>query len=322
MNKTNNPSMDPNEIAALAPDQIPDEMFQLLDESEKDSEFVAMESKTYFQDAWGRFRKNKLALVSFVFIVLMVLAAIFIPMLSPYTYDAQDMMCRNSGSTWAHPFGTDKFGRDILVRVMYGARISLSVGFAAAILNLIIGVAYGGICGYVGGKVDMILMRIVDILYSVPTLLYVILIMLIFGSNIFSVLLAISISSWVGMARQVRAQVMSLKEQEFAQAAFVIGASKSHILFKHLVINCMGPIIVNTTLMVPSAIFTEAFLAFVGIGISIPMASWGTMANDARAQMMLYPMQMVWPVLAICLTMLCLHFIGDGLSDALDPRKR
>ena len=205
---------------------------------------------------------------------------------------------------------------------MYGARISLSVGFAAAILNLIIGVTYGGICGYIGGKVDLVLMRIVDILYSVPTLLYVILIMLVFGSNIFSVLLAISISSWVGMARQVRAQVLSLKEQEFAQAAYVIGASRRHILFKHLVINCMGPIIVNTTLMVPNAIFTEAFLAFVGIGISIPMASWGTMANDARSQLMLYPMQMVWPVAAICLTMLSLHFIGDGLSEALDPRER
>jgi len=314
--------MDPARWADVAASQIPDEMFVLLSDDEKDSEFVAMESKTYFQDAWARFRKNKLALVGLIFLVLMIIAAILVPIISPYTYDGQDMLCRNSGSTWAHPFGTDKFGRDILVRVMYGARISLSVGIAAAILNLIIGVTYGGICGYIGGKVDMILMRVVDILYSVPTLLYVILIMLIFGSNIFSVLLAISISSWVGMARQVRAQVLSLKEQEFSQAAYVIGASRTHILFKHLVINCMGPIIVNTTLMVPSAIFTEAFLAFVGIGISIPMASWGTMANDARGLLTLYPMQMVWPVAAICLTMLSLHFIGDGLSEALDPRKR
>lgn len=319
--RTPNASSAPD-IARLSPAQIPDELFKPLDESEKDSEFVAMESKTYFQDAWSRFRKNKLALAGLMFIAVMILAAIFIPMLSPYTYDAQDFTTRNAGFSWQHPFGTDKFGRDILVRVMYGARISLSVGFAAALLNLIIGVVYGGICGYIGGKVDLILMRIVDILYSVPTLLYVILIMLVFGSNIFSVLLAISISSWVGMARQVRAQVMSLKEQEFAQAAYVIGASKPHILFKHLVVNCMGPIIVNTTLMVPSAIFTEAFLAFVGIGISIPMASWGTMANDARALLMQYPMQMVWPVMAICLTMLSLNFIGDGLSEALDPRKR
>lgn len=317
-----NPNYTPEQLAALSASEIPEDMFTLLDDSEKDSEFVAMESKTYFQDAWASFRKNKLALIGLVFIALMVLAAIFVPLLSPYTYDGQDMMTRNAGSSLQHLFGTDKFGRDILVRVMYGARISLSVGFAAALLNLIIGVVYGGICGYIGGKVDLILMRIVDILYSVPTLLYVILIMLVFGSNIFSVLLAISVSSWVGMARQVRAQVLSLKEQEFSLAAYVIGASQGRILFKHLVINCMGPIIVNTTLMVPSAIFTEAFLAFVGIGISIPMASWGTMANEARAQLMLYPMQMVWPVAAICLTMLSLHFIGDGLSEALDPRKR
>ena len=310
------------DIQKIDVSEIPDELFATLSDDEKDSEFVAVESKTYFQDAWGRFKKNKLALIGLVFILLMVIGAIGVPMVSPYSYDAQDMLSRNSSPSWAHPFGTDKFGRDILVRVMYGARISLSVGFAAAALNLVSGVVYGGICGYIGGKLDMILMRIVDILYSVPTLLYVILIMLVFGSNIFSVLLAICISSWVGMARQVRAQVMSLKQQEFSLAAYVIGASKPRILFKHLIINCMGPIIVNTTMMVPSAIFTEAFLAFVGIGISFPMASWGTMANEARAQMMLYPMQIVWPVAAICLTMLSLHFIGDAMSEARDPKKR
>ena len=323
------PEQEPDKWSSLsaklretAPSQLPDDLFAPLPEEDKDSEFVAMESKTYFQDAWERFRRNKLALVSLCFLVLMVLAAIFVPIISPFTYDGQDMMCRNAGISLTHPFGTDKFGRDILVRVMYGARISLSVGFTAAALNLIIGVLYGGICGYIGGKVDMVLMRIVDILYSVPTLLYVILIMLIFGSNIWSVLIAICVASWVGMARQVRAQVLSLKEQEFSLAAFVIGASRPRILRKHLIINCMGPIIVNATLMVPDAIFTEAFLAFVGIGISIPMASWGTMANEAQAQLFLYPIQMVWPVLAICLTMLALHFIGDGLSEALDPRKR
>jgi oligopeptide transport system permease protein len=168
----------------------------------------------------------------------------------------------------------------------------------------------------------MILMRIVDIIYSVPTLLYVILIMLIFGSNMFSVLLAICISSWVGLARQVRAQVMSQKEQEYALAAKVLGASDMRILFRHLVKNSIGPIIVNTTLMVPSAIFTEAFLSFVGIGISIPMASWGTMANEAKNMLFSAPLQMVWPVSAICLTMLALNFIGDGLNQALDPKKR
>ena len=313
---------DPGPLQAMPPEEIPDALFERLDDAEKDSEFVALASRTYLQDAWIRFRRNRLALIGLAFIAVMILAAVLVPALSPYTYDGQDMTLRNAPSSWAHPFGTDKFGRDILVRCMYGARISLSVGFAAALLNLVIGVAYGGLCGFIGGRADLILMRVVDILYSVPTLLYVILIMLIFGANIFSVLLAICVSSWVGMARQVRAQVLSLKEREFAQAAYVIGASTPRILFKHLIINCMGPIIVNTTLMVPEAIFTEAFLAFVGIGISIPMASWGTMANDARSLIMSYPMQMVWPVAAICLTMLSLHFIGDGLSEALDPRKR
>ena len=308
--------------ADILSDAILDEEFELLDDSEKDSEFVAMESKTYLQDAWARFKKNKLALVSFIFLAIMVLFAIFAPMLSPYTYDGMDFAQINAGPSAAHWFGTDKFGRDIFVRIMYGARISLSVGVAAAILNLAIGVTYGGICGYIGGKTDMILMRLVDIIYSVPTLLYVILIMLIFGSNIFSMLVAIGISSWVGMARLVRGQILSLKEQEYAQAAYVIGASRVRIMFKHLIVNCMGPIIVDTTLMVPSAIFTEAFRAFVGIGISIPQASWGTMANEARSLLQSQPLQMLWPVLAICLTMLSLNFIGDGLTEALDPKRR
>ena len=308
--------------ADVLPADIPDEEFELLEDSEKDAEFVAVESKTYFQDAWSRLKKNKRAMLSLAFLTAMVLLAVFVPLLSPYTYDEMDFAQINALPNAAHWLGTDKFGRDILVRVMYGARISLSVGFAAAILNLVIGVSYGAICGYIGGKTDLILMRLVDIIYSVPTLLYVILIMLIFGSNVLSVLIAIGISSWVGMARLVRGQILSLKEQEYAQAAFVIGASRMRIIFKHLIINCLGPIIVDTTLMVPNAIFMEAFLAFVGVGISIPQASWGTMANEARSLIQTQPLQMLWPVLAISLTMLSLNFIGDGLREALDPKKR
>ena len=205
---------------------------------------------------------------------------------------------------------------------MYGARISLSVGFAAAGINLVIGVIYGGVAGYLGGRVDLIMMRVVDMLYSIPSLLYVILIMLVFGSNMFSVLLGICVSSWVGMARLVRTQVLSLKEQEFSLAAFVMGASRARILFKHLIINSIGPIIVSLTMMVPSAIFQESFLGFVGIGISAPMSSWGTLANEARMVLNSYPLQIVWPVLSICLTMLALNFLGDGLGEALDPKKR
>lgn len=310
------------EMCGLPVEQLPDEVFEKLPDSEKNSEFVAMESRTYWKDVWMNFRKNKLAMAGLIFLIVMILFAIFGPMFSKYTYDGQDFTCINQNPSLQHWFGTDKFGRDLFVRIMCGARISLAVGFAAAFLNLIIGVVYGGICGFVGGRVDMVMMRVVDIIYSVPTLLYVILIMLIFGSNMFSMLVAIAVSSWLGMARQVRAQIMSLKEQEYALAAKVMGASGRRILFKHLVTNSIGPIIVTTTLNIPSAIFTESFLSFVGIGISIPQASWGTLANDARRLIQSYPLQMLWPVGAICLTMLSLNFIGDGLNDALDPKKR
>ena len=301
---------------------LDDSMFEPLDSSEKNNEFIAVESKTYLQDAWRRFKKNKLALFGLIFLILITLAAIIIPMVSPFTYDGQDLANRNALPNMVHLMGTDKLGRDIMVRVMYGARISLTIGFVAAFLNLIIGVIYGGISGFVGGKVDMIMMRIVDCIYAIPSMLYVILIMMIFGSNMFSVLLGISISSWVGMARQVRSQIQTLKQQEFSMAAFVIGASKKRILFKHLIINCMGPIIVSATLMVPNAIFTESFLSFIGIGISAPQASWGTLASEARGLVQNYPVQIIWPVAAICLTMLSLNFIGDGFGEALDPKKR
>ena len=310
------------DILDIPHEEIPDEEFEELDESEKVSEFAAVESKTYFQDAWSRFVKNKLALVSLVFLTFMITLAIFVPIFSPYTYDEIDHSQINALPNLYHWLGTDRFGRDIFVRIMYGARISLSVGVAAAGLNLVIGVTYGVICGYIGGKLDLILMRVVDIIYAVPTLLYVILVMLIFGANILAMLIAIGISSWVGMARLVRGQILTLKEREYAQAAYVIGASKARIMFKHLIVNCLGPIIVDTMLMVPTAIFTESFLAFVGIGISVPQASWGTMASEARTILQTQPLQMLWPVLAICLTMLSLNFIGDGLSEALDPRGR
>lgn len=298
------------------------EMFEPLDQSEQNSEFIAMETKSFGKDAWIRFKRNKLALVGLIFLCFIVTLAIFVPILSPYSYDQMDITSLNAMPSLKHPMGTDRFGRDIFVRVMYGARISLAVGFASAAINLCIGVIWGGVAGYVGGKLDMLMMRIADIIYSIPSMLYVIMVMLIFGSNIWSILIGICISSWIGMARLVRAQVMSLKEQEFAMAAYVLGASTRRILFKHLIINCIGPIIVNLTLMVPSAIFTEAFLSFVGIGISAPAASWGTLANEARGLVDTYPIQIIWPVASICLTMLSLNFIGDGVGEALDPKKK
>ena len=298
----------------------PEEYFDPLPQEDRDAQFVAMKSKSFARNVWESFSRNRLALVGLILLALLVCAAIFGPMLSPYPYDGMDAMSRNQSSTAAHWFGTDQMGRDIFTRVLYGTRVSLLVGFASTALNLVIGVLYGSVAGYVGGRVDMVMMRIVDVIYAVPAMIYMILLMLIFGSNIYSVMLGICVNGWINMARIVRSQVMSLKEQEFSVAAFVIGASRKRILFRHLLLNSLGPIIVTVTLMIPQAIFTEAFLSFIGIGISAPMASLGTLAQDAKMLMNVYPMQMVWPVLVICIVIFSLNFIGEGLETALNPR--
>ena len=308
-------------VAEAVFEPTPD-LFEKLDESSKNAEKIAYESKTYFKDAWGRFKQNKLAMAGLIFLVFMIVMCILVPVFSSYSYDGQDLNAINEMSSLAHPMGTDYLGRDLFVRVMMGGRISLTVGFAAAAISMCVGITYGGISGYFGGKVDMVMMRIVDAMYSIPDMLYIILITVVLEPSMGSILLGICISSWMGMARQVRTQVMTLKEQEFSLAAFVLGASKKRILFKHLIVNSMGPIIVSVTLLVPSAIFNEAFLGFLGIGVPAPNASWGTLANDAKRFMTTQPMQVIWPTLAICLTMLALNFIGDGLGDALDPKKK
>lgn len=222
-----------------------------------------------------------------------------------------------------YPFGTDGLGRDLLTRVMYGARISLLVAFIATMANLFIGVIYGSISGFEGGKLDNIMMRIVDIINSVPLTLYVILLMVWFrGGGLMNIIIALSSVYWVSMARLVRGQMLSLKEQEFVLAARVMGVSKSKIIFKHLIPNAMGPIIVSMAMMIPSAVFTESFLSFIGLGVSAPQASWGTLANNALPGLTTYPYQLFFPALSIAFTMLAFNFIGDGLRDALDPRLR
>ena len=221
-------------------------------------------------------------------------------------------------------FGSDNLGRDMLTRVMYGARISLTVAFVASIVNFIIGVTYGAVAGYEGGRVDNFMMRVVDIINSVPLVLIIILMMvLIPGSGgLFNIILAIGLVYWVGMARLVRGQVLALKEQEFILAATALGVSRKRIITRHLIPNAMGPIIVAMTMMIPSAVFTEAFMSFIGLGVSAPQASWGTLANDALAGILTYPYQLFFPALAIAITMLAFNFLGDGLRDALDPRLR
>jgi oligopeptide transport system permease protein len=210
-----------------------------------------------------------------------------------------------------------------MTRVLYGARISLLVAFIATVVNLFIGMIYGSISGFEGGKVDEVMMRIVDIINSVPLVLYVILLMVWFrGGGLWNIIIALSSVYWVSMARLVRGQILSLKEQEFILAAKVLGVSRNRIIMKHLIPNAIGPIIVSMAMMIPSAVFTESFLSFIGLGVSAPMASWGTLANNALSGMITYPYQLFFPALSIALTMLAFNFIGDGLRDALDPRLR
>ena len=216
--------------------------------------------------------------------------------------------------------GTDGLGRDVWIRILYGARISLTVGLVASVVNLIIGVIYGGISGYEGGRIDSIMMRIVDIINSVPSLLIVILLMVVYKPGLQTIIITIGLIYWVGMARLVRGQVLSLKEQEFVLAARTIGVSKFKIIMRHLIPNAMGPIIVSLTMGIPSAIFTESFLSFIGLGVSAPQASWGTLANDALGGIRSYPYQLIAPAVAIAITMFAFNFLGDGLRDALDPR--
>ena len=298
------------------------QLFRKLSKEEKNDEFIAIESKTFFQSVKAEFTKNKRAVFGLIVLVIVVLMAILGPVFSPFSYEEQNIALRNAAPTAQHIFGTDKMGRDIFVRILYGARISLGVGIVAAIVNLILGTLYGGIAGYVGGKTDMVMMRFVDIIYSVPSMLYIVLIMLWLGAGVSSIILGISITCWIGMARIVRVEVKSLREQEFTMAAFVLGASSKRILIKHLLVNAMGPIIVNITLMVPQAIFTEAWLSFIGVGISAPKASWGTLCDAASELIMVYPMQTIYPLVAICLTIISFNFVGEGLERALDPKRK
>lgn len=301
---------------------IPLEMFELLEEHEKSNEEIKRKSKSYMEDAWLRFKSDKLALIGFAVIIIMVILAIFGPVFSKYTYDGQDILNQHQSPSLKHFFGTDKFGRDIFVRTLYGARISLTIGFAAAAINLVIGVIYGGVSGYLGGKTDMIMMRIVDVITGVPSLLYIILIMMYLGNSVTSILIALCMTYWIRTARMVRSQILTLKHQEFVMAARIIGESDWGILRKHLIPNSMGPIIVTVTFLIPQAIFSEAFLSFLGIGIQVPMASWGTLANDAIPALFTQPYQMFFPAMAISITIFALNFIGDGLRDALDPKLR
>jgi oligopeptide transport system permease protein len=279
-------------------------------------------STTFWQNAWRRLKANKLAMAGLYTIAIIVVIATIGPWLSQTSYSDQNLMQANKPPSAEHWFGTDSLGRDLFIRVIYGARISLSIGIVASLINLSLGVVYGGIAGFFGGRLDRIMMNIVDILYSIPVLLYVILLMVILKPGLINIFIALGIAYWLRMARIVRGQILSLKEQEYVLAARTIGASDWRILFRHLLPNSMGPIIITMTLAIPEAIFTEAFLSFIGLGVSAPMASWGVLASEGITSLRSYPFQLFFPAMAISITMLAFNFLGDGLRDALDPRVR
>lgn len=283
---------------------------------------IVRPSVTFWQDAWRRLKENRGAMIGLWVVIALFVVAIVGPYLSPYTYEQQDLAIADQGPTWAHPFGTDGLGRDQLVRVLYGARISLSIGLFASLICLTVGVVYGGVSALIGGKTDEVMQRIAEILYAIPLLLYVILFMVVLEPGLKNILLAIGLVYWINMARIVRGQILSLKEQDYVLAARTVGADRWRILLRHLIPNTMGPIIVAITLEIPQAIFTEAFLSFIGLGVAAPMASWGTLASEGLQSIRDYPHELLFPALAICITMLAFNMLGDGLRDALDPRMR
>ena len=288
------------------------------------STFIGPErpTTTYWQDAWRRLKQNKLAMAGLVIVIIISLLALFGPLFTGYSYSDQTLREANQFPSAAHWFGTDNLGRDLLTRILYGARISLSIGIVASLINLTIGVVYGGIAGYYGGRLGAFMMRIVDILYGIPLLLYVILLMVVLKPGLTNIFIALGLVYWLRMAQIVRGQVLALRRQEYVLAAQLVGASSWRIILRHLVPNAMGPIIVTLTLSIPEAIFTEAFLSFIGLGVSAPMASWGVLASESVAGLRSYPYQLFYPAMAISITMLSFNFLGDGLRDALDPRMR
>jgi oligopeptide transport system permease protein len=277
-------------------------------------------ARTSRQDAWSRFRKNYLAVGGLVVLTLIVLFSVLGPFFSQFDYAANDLTKTNLLPDWIHPFGTDELGRDILSRMMYGTRISLLIGFGSVVINLTVGIIYGGISGYLGGRIDNLMQRVIDVIFSVPDLLYVILLMVTFGGGLQNIFIVLGLINWVPMARIVRGQVLTLREQEYVLAARALGVGPGRILFRHLLPNLAGSVIIVSALQIPTAIFMEAFLSFIGLGIQAPQVSLGSLVAHGRINIPSHPHTLFFPALLIALLMLSLNFIGDGLSDALNPK--
>jgi oligopeptide transport system permease protein len=282
----------------------------------------------YWRDAWRRLLRNKVATIAGLYIILITLAAIFAPIFTPYDRDAPDFANTREGPTIEHPFGTDPLGRDVFTRVIFGGRVSLGVAFVGSLTSMLIGLTYGAIAGYLGGWVDDLMMRFVDLMYGFPTLLFIILMMLVIPPNsspaliMVGLFVALGVVSWLGTARLVRGQFLSIREQDFVTAARALGAKPSRLITRYLLPNSIGPIIVALTLSIPSLILTESTLSFIGLGVKAPIPSWGVMLSEGWRGMQSDPHLAIFPALAITVTMLAFNFFGDGLRDALDPTMR
>ena len=284
-----------------------------------------VKGRSLWQDALRRLMHNKAAVASMILLSIIVILAILAPYLSPWAFDEPDWGYDFPGAPDAglkHWFGTDGNGRDLFVRTLYGARISLMVGVLATTVSLVIGVTYGATSGFFGGRVDNVMMRIVDILYSLPFMFFVILLMVFFGRNIFLIFVALGAVEWLTMARIVRGQTLSVKKKEFIEAAHAIGISNAKIITRHIIPNVLGPVIVYMTLTIPQVILTESFLSFLGLGVQEPLTSWGVLISEGAKQMESAPWMLVCPAVFLALTLFCFNFIGDGLRDALDPKDR
>lgn len=284
------------------------------------STIVIEQGTSLGKDALIRLRKNKMAMAGAIMLLLLSIVALLTPWIAPYSYDAQNLNLGASPPSAEHWLGTDVLGRDQLTRIMYGSRISLMVGFIATSVALLIGVLWGAIAGFFGGRVDALLMRTVDALYALPFTIFIILLTVIFGSSMLLLFLAIGAVEWLTMARIVRGQVLSIKQQEFVEAAVSMGLSRWKIIYRYLIPNVLGPVIVYTTLTIPGVILLESFLSFLGLGIQPPQSSWGSLISSGVETMEEYPWLLLFPALVLSLTLFSLNFLGDGLRDALDPR--
>lgn len=322
--------------------QISPDDFSPVSLTEREQLEKLSEPTTYWKDAWRRLKQNKIALISMFVLIAIALLAIIVPWVSPYGYDDQIRGAENLGPSFKHLFGTDSYGRDLFVRTMMDCRISLFIGFVAAIMVLIIGAIYGAISGLCGGIVDNIMMRIVELIYSVPEILIIIIIKLVItdplstlfqtnaffkplqalGSGVIAIFIVYGLLYWVSMARIIRGQVLQLKKMEYVNSAVALGGNKRRLIMKHLLPNCIGQLIVTTALQIPSAIFTESFLSFLGLGVEVPMPSLGSLASNAIGSINSYPYRLFFPALIISIIILTFNLFADGLRDALDPKMK